>query len=81
MLHHIVYKTRERRDAVCGDTQSFYGTGEENETLRFPPGYGYRVRRRDRWLTGWMLMNHRARAGAPTSSTPPGSRPRGGCAR
>jgi hypothetical protein len=61
MLHHVVYKTSGRRDAVCGDSQSFYGTGEENETLRFPPGYGYRLRRRDRWLTGWMLMNHRSR--------------------
>lgn len=60
MLHHIVYKTRARRDEVCGGRESFYGTGEENETLRFPPGYGYRIRRRDRWLTGWMLMNHQA---------------------
>ena len=62
MLHHIVYKNADRRDAVCGDTQSFYGTGEENETLRFPPGYGYRVRRGDRWRTGWMLMNHQSRS-------------------
>jgi plastocyanin len=62
MLHHIVYKNPRRRDAVCGGHQSFYGTGEENETLRFPPGYGYRVRRGDRWQTGWMLMNHRSRA-------------------
>jgi hypothetical protein len=60
MLHHIVYKVRGRRDPVCGGRQSFYGTGEENETLRLPPGYGYRIRRRDRWITGWMLMNHRA---------------------
>lgn len=61
MLHHIVYKTRAHRDEVCGGAEAFYGTGEENETLRFPPGYGYRIRRRDRWLTGWMLMNHQAR--------------------
>ena len=58
MLHHIVYKNASRRDQVCPGSQSFYGTGEENETLRFPPGYGYRVRRGDRWETGWMLMNH-----------------------
>jgi plastocyanin len=58
MLHHIVYKNRRRQDRVCGGPESFYGTGEENETLRFPRGYGYRVRRRDRWITGWMLMNH-----------------------
>jgi hypothetical protein len=61
MLHHVVYKNAARRDSVCGGTESFYGTGEENETLRLPPGYGYRVRRRDRWRTGWMLMNHQAR--------------------
>jgi plastocyanin len=58
MLHHIVYKNLSREDRVCGGTEAFYGTGEENETLRFPPGYGYRVRRNDRWITGWMLMNH-----------------------
>jgi len=60
MLHHIVYKTRAHRDPVCGGSEAFYGTGEENETLRFPPGYGYRIGRRDRWVTGWMLMNHQA---------------------
>jgi plastocyanin len=60
MLHHVVYKTRGRRDPVCGGNESFYGTGEENQELRLPPGYGYRIRRRDRWKTGWMLMNHRA---------------------
>ena len=61
MLHHIVYKTRAHRDPVCGGTESFYGTGEENQALRLPDGYGYRIGRRDRWLTGWMLMNHQAR--------------------
>ena len=40
MLHHIVYKTRAHRDEVCGGTESFYGTGEENETLSFPPATG-----------------------------------------
>jgi Stress up-regulated Nod 19 len=61
MLHHIVYKNRSRRDSVCAGAESFYGTGEENQTLDLPPGYGYRVRRQDRWFTGWMLMNHRSR--------------------
>jgi len=59
MLHHVVYKNRERRDPVCTGTQSFYGTGEENQALVLPRGYGYRVRPGDRWTTGWMLMNHR----------------------
>lgn len=65
MLHHVLYKNLGRfdgevRDPVCGSrAQSFYGTGEENQTLRFPPGYGYPVHRGDRWQTAWMLMNHR----------------------
>jgi plastocyanin len=59
MLHHIVYKTLGRIDPVCGGrAQSFYGTGEENLPLRLPPNYGYRVRKHDRWDSGWMLMNH-----------------------
>jgi hypothetical protein len=54
MLHHIVYKNHGRRpgerpDPVCGGaSESFYGTGEEDHTLRFPPGYGYRVRAGER---------------------------------
>ena len=64
MLHHVVYKDRgrfdgDRIDPVCGSQgQSFYGNGEENETLRLPKGYGYRIRKGDRWTTAWMLMNH-----------------------
>jgi hypothetical protein len=61
MLHHIVYKNRSHRDPICRGIESFYGTGEENQTLDLPPGYGYRVRRGDRWSAGWMLMNHRGR--------------------
>lgn len=67
MLHHIVYKNLgrfrgDRRDGACGGgSESFYGRGEENERLVLPQGYGYRIRKRDRWLTGWMLMNHRHR--------------------
>jgi hypothetical protein len=67
MLHHIVYKNAgryrgDRRDGTCGGrNESFYGTGEENATLRMPRGYGYRIRKGDRWRTGWMLMNHRGR--------------------
>lgn len=64
MLHHIVYKDMGRRlgdriDPVCGNQgESFYGTGEENVTLRLPPNYGYRIRKHDHWWSGWMLMNH-----------------------
>jgi plastocyanin len=67
MLHHIVYKDAgrypgERTDPVCGGrSESFYGTGEENESLQLPPHYGYRIRKGDHWWTGWMLMNHKNR--------------------
>lgn len=65
MLHHVVYKNvgrhrGDRPDAVCGgQAESFYGTGEENAALELPRAYGYPLGRRDRWLIGWMLMNHR----------------------
>jgi plastocyanin len=67
MLHHIVYKDAgrfigDRRDPVCGGlAQSFYGTGEENESLQLPPNYGFRIHKGDHWWTGWMLMNHKNR--------------------
>jgi plastocyanin len=67
MLHHVVFANRgrfdgDRSDRACPHhSESFYGTGEENQTMRFPPGYGYRIRKGDRWDTSWMLMNHRAR--------------------
>jgi plastocyanin len=67
MLHHVVYANRgrfdgDRRDPTCAhESESFYGTGEENQTMRFPPGYGYPVRQGERWDTSWMLMNHRGR--------------------
>lgn len=66
MLHHVLYKNMGRspgdrpQEAICGYTgESFYGTGEENQPLRLPPGYGYRIHKRDRWQIAWMLMNHR----------------------
>jgi plastocyanin len=67
MLHHVVIANRgrfdgDRQDPACPHvSESFYGTGEENHTLRLPPGYGYRIRKGDRWDTSWMLMNHRDR--------------------
>jgi hypothetical protein len=70
MLHHVLYKNMgrfpgDRREAICGARgESFYGTGEENQPLRLPGGYGYRIRKGDRWRISWMLMNHKPRAGA-----------------
>jgi plastocyanin len=67
MLHHVLYKNLgrfkdDRSPGICGETkQSFFGTGEENQALKLPEGYGYRIHRRDHWHISWMLMNHRNR--------------------
>ena len=66
MLHHLVFHRRARMP-LRGDCSSrfgepIYGTGEERQNLRFPPGYGYRIRRGDRWRITAMLMSHRIRA-------------------
>src|SRR5918999_6437229 len=66
MLHHVFFVNhgRFRGDRRAGDCRSrnaetFYGTGEEDQAIELPPGYGYRVRKADRWRVGWMFMNHR----------------------
>jgi plastocyanin len=62
MLHHVRFsKLVRERDGAGLRRQAFYGTGEEDQALQLPPGYGYRIRKDDRWLMGWMLMNHRSR--------------------
>jgi plastocyanin len=63
MLHHVLFSTPTRRDETyCpGASERFYGTGEENQTLHLPPGYGYPITRGDRWKLNFMLMNHRPR--------------------
>ena len=38
-----------RRLRASASAETFYGTGEENQAIEFPAGYGYRVRRDDRW--------------------------------
>src|SRR5215217_873355 len=62
MLHHVLF-TNQRRggigDCRAAKAEAFYGTGEEDQRLEMPPGYGYRVRKADRWKVGWMFMNHR----------------------
>jgi stress up-regulated protein Nod 19 len=67
MLHHAVFRRvmEPQYDPDCNtsrDSEPFYATGEEDETLRLPAGYGMRVGRRERWLMRWMLMNHTDRA-------------------
>jgi len=66
MLHHVAFVNDgvhygDKRQQYCGwhKTERFYGTGEEDESLMLPPGYGYHVRAGDRWHASWMLMNHR----------------------
>ena len=66
MLHHVFFVNhgRFRGDRRAGDCRSrngetFYGTGEEDQAIELPAGYGYRLRKGDRWRVGWMFMNHR----------------------
>jgi plastocyanin len=68
MLHHVLFSDRgtrdgERHDGACPSIprERIYGTGEEHQRLRLPPGYGIPIHARDRWQAAWMLMNHRAR--------------------
>lgn len=65
MLHHVFFTNlaRTRVPGNCSGTppEVFYGTGEENEVMRFPAGYGYRLKRGDRWKMGAMIMAHRWR--------------------
>jgi predicted amidohydrolase YtcJ len=66
MLHHVVFLNQGRfpgdRKTRCGARfgEAFYGTGEENQSLDLPAGYGYRIRPGDRWKMQTMLMSHQA---------------------
>ena len=66
MLHHTVFYRRgapESKSVCAGKAQeAFYGTGEEDEQLRLPPGYGYPVAKHDRWKMNAMLMSHSQRS-------------------
>jgi hypothetical protein len=62
MLHHVFFTNEGRAghgDCAPASSETFYGTGEEDQKIEMPDGYGYRVRRADRWRVGWMFMNHR----------------------
>jgi hypothetical protein len=63
MLHHAVFRRliSPRYDRDCAarrDTEPFYATGEEDEALSLPTGYGLRLGPHERWRSRWMLMNH-----------------------
>src|SRR3954468_20727563 len=66
MLHHLVFfrkRTLANASACTGKRQeAFYGTGEENQTLQLPAGYGYRIEGDDRWKLNAMLMSHSTKA-------------------
>ena len=53
MLHHVFFVNhgRFRGDRRAGDCrtrngETFYGTGEEDQAVELPAGYGYRLRKR-----------------------------------
>ena len=66
MLHHFVFHRNGQRPELGPCTsrrgEAIYGTGEEQEDLRLPGGYGYRVRTADKWRITAMLMSHSERS-------------------
>jgi Stress up-regulated Nod 19 len=64
MLHHAVFTSQWRPDATCSGSwlglagERFFGSGNERTAIRFPAGYGYRVRYYDSWNLLVDLMNH-----------------------
>jgi Stress up-regulated Nod 19 len=70
MLHHAVFTSQWRPDATCAGSwlglagERFFGSGNERTAIKFPAGYGYRVRYYDSWNLLVDLMNH-----ATTSKT------------
>src|SRR4051794_7513074 len=66
MLHHLVFHRRRessvRNACSSPDGEAFYGTGEESQELRLPPGYGYRIAKDDKWRVTAMLMSHSVEA-------------------
>lgn len=67
MLHHLVFKNfsrfrGRRQECRAPNGEAFWGTGEERQVLDLPEGYGYPVRKSDRWRMNVMLMGHGARA-------------------
>jgi plastocyanin len=65
MLHHTVFFQQQPTVGLndCGGRkrEAFYGTGEEDESLRLPAGYGYRTHANSRWSMNAMLMSHSTR--------------------
>ena len=62
MLHHLVFHRRRESSVrnACSSPhgEAFYGTGEEQQQLRLPAGYGIRIGKDDKWRVTAMLMSH-----------------------
>jgi hypothetical protein len=65
MLHHMVLSGQSRRDATCGTSwlgpagEWLFASGNERTAIKFPIGYGYRVRYygyRVRYYDSWNLL-------------------------
>jgi plastocyanin len=66
MLHHVFFSQHraapEHWQCAGANEEVFYGTGEENQSLRLPRGYGYPIRRGSSWFVKAMVMSHSLRA-------------------
>jgi Stress up-regulated Nod 19 len=68
MLHHFVLTSQFQPDATCGNAwlglagERLFASGDERTSIRFPSGYGYRVRWYDSWNLLVDLMNHSSSA-------------------
>ena len=64
MLHHAVFASQWHQDATCYNKplglagERFFASGDERTVVKFPDGYGYRVRYYDSWTLLVDLMNH-----------------------
>jgi hypothetical protein len=64
MLHHAVFASQWHQDATCYNQplglagERFFASGDERSEVKFPDGYGYRVRYYDSWTLLVDLMNH-----------------------
>jgi Stress up-regulated Nod 19 len=64
MLHHMVLTSQWRPDATCAGSwlglagERLFASGNERTAIKFPTGYGYRVRYYDSWNLLVDLMNH-----------------------
>jgi hypothetical protein len=64
MLHHAVFASQWQRDATYYNEplglagERFFASGNERSVVKFPNGYGYRVRYYDSWTLLTDVMSH-----------------------